>query len=499
MFCLIFALASSLKLILMKSYRSTDFEVHRNWMAITHSLPPSKWYFENTSEWTLDYPPFFAFFEWTLSQIAQFFDPEMLKIENLNYASDATILFQRLSVMVTDVVFAFGLKKCISSLKLKKPVEILSASFILLLNVGLIFVDHIHFQYNGFLFGILLLSFGYLFEEKYLVSCVLFASLLNFKHIFIYMAPAFGAFYLKFHCFHEKQSILHFFKLLSAGLSCFVLSFALFYQQLPQVLSRLFPFKRGLTHAYWAPNFWALYNFADKVAEVILKIPKHDGASNTGGLVKEYVHVYLPKISPMITFLLTGVIMIPCIMKLLFFTEKKHCLRSFLQAVVLCSCASFMFGWHVHEKAILMAIIPLCLLSLLNIQDAKYSFLLSFVGNFSLFPLLFTPELIIVKYSLFLAYSSAHFVLLKSLHPKLTFQWYEKVYLLGFTMLPLYEHIVSPILHLNTKLPFLKLLLMSVYCSLGILYTFLRYYYLYMCDIGSESSHAKSKKKLKSK
>merc|ERR1712176_988410 len=68
LFATIFLLSGIKSLMIALPYRSTDFDVHRNWLSITYNLPINKWYYEKTNKWTLDYPPFFAYFEFVLGQ-----------------------------------------------------------------------------------------------------------------------------------------------------------------------------------------------------------------------------------------------------------------------------------------------------------------------------------------------------------------------------------------------------------------------------------------------
>lgn len=43
-----------------------------------------------------------------MSEVAVLFDPEMLKLTNLNYVSDKSVLFHRLSVIVADFLYIYA-------------------------------------------------------------------------------------------------------------------------------------------------------------------------------------------------------------------------------------------------------------------------------------------------------------------------------------------------------------------------------------------------------
>lgn len=252
--------------------RSTDFEVHRNWLAITSSLPVSEWYYEHTSEWTLDYPPFFAYFEWLLAHLGRLVDPAMVKLYSLNHESLQTVYFQRTTVIVTELLLAYALQVFVDSTPAPARRSAHVAALSVFLSPGLLIIDHVHFQYNGFMYGILLLSL--LLARccsTLLHSGLVFAALLCFKHIHLYLAPAYFVYLLRTYCLSARSVLrikpLNCLKLGSGIAVVFAVAFGPFalVGALPQLLIRLFPFSRGLCHAYWAPNVWALYSLADRV------------------------------------------------------------------------------------------------------------------------------------------------------------------------------------------------------------------------------------------
>ncbi|ELU45785.1 glucosyltransferase [Rhizoctonia solani AG-1 IA] len=282
--------------------RSTDFEVHRNWLAITQSLPLSKWYYDNgvscfdfstlTNLMTmaaLDYPPFFAYFEYVLSWPARLVDPTIVSLNALQYSAWSVIAYQRTTVIITELVLGAALLRlCRPLLSQNAPLSpILAAS--IFLHPGLLIVDHIHFQYNGFLFGVMLWSIAMMREGKMVLSGMLFAALLNFKHIYMYIAPAYFIHLLRTHCTTPAR----FLSLAQTVILTFSASLLPFAPHLLQLLSRLFPFKRGLCHAYWAPNVWALWAAADRG----LLLYSAGLASSSRGLIGDTVFAVLPNVN----------------------------------------------------------------------------------------------------------------------------------------------------------------------------------------------------------
>lgn len=113
----------------------------------------------------------------------------------------------------------------------------------------------------------------------------------------------------------------------------------------------------------------------------------------TRGLVGDTAFAVLPEITPRTCFVLTLFFQMLPLIKL--FSQPTW--ENFIGAVTLCGYASFLFGWHVHEKAILLVIIPFSLIALRDRRHLGAFRPLAVAGHVSLFPLLFTPAEFPVK------------------------------------------------------------------------------------------------------
>ena len=503
---------------------STDFEVHRNWLSIVSKVPVSRWYTEATSEWTIDYPPLFCWFEYILSLLAKVvlgINHDIFKLSSKPVFSTEILYFQRFTVILSDIVYFYGAFKWLKIITGRNRGSLLPqeaqdsynwvsptmvTTILMLLNPGLLLVDHIHFQYNGFLTGILLISLAEMHQDNFVSSSIWFCILLNLKHLYIYLAPAYFVYILRKFCLdrHFNFKKANFLKVSVAVILIFLLSFGPFIMtgQMGNVMKRLFPFKRGLTHAYWAPNAWALYNFLDRLLSTIFRIRK--SSSSSSGLVQDVSNDVLPDMPASITFAIVATSMTPA---LIYLWKKCHFSlsggdqRIFIRTVIICAFSSFIFGFHIHEKHLLLVMIPLTPLVLLDfdsspgipfsIDTLKVFLILMVTGTYSFFPLLFqeaetpTKILILALYAIY-AFQSLNISFIEAdtidanngileKIPKLPFlNLCESIYIYGFILLQFYVSVGHQLLF--TRLPFLPLMLTSVYCSLGVGYTYWQFY-----------------------
>lgn len=519
-----------LKILLIPDYFSTDFDVHRNWLAITHSLPLRRWYHEHTSQWTLDYPPFFAYFEWFLSQ----FVPSTVRkdgcldIVEKGQFGWPTIVFQRSTVIISEILLFVVLQVFINTSSVKEKTQSFVTASSIVLSPGFLIVDHIHFQYNGFLFAILIASIVAAKQKRYIWCAFFYSVALCFKHIFLYLAPCYFVFLLKAYClnfsdfkFKSYKDLIfivrwkHLFELGFIVITVFTLCFGPFVNDMPQLMNRLFPFSRGLTHAYWAPNFWALYSFLDKIFTVImLKLPYvHKFASKfispplipatieeirqrivqnnngTKGLVQDVYFVILPQITPKLTFTLTGFYQILAVIPLMFDASYKR----FIGSLTLCGLASYLFGWHVHEKAIMLAIVPFSFLVVCDRRLLTSFMLLSASGYVSLFPLLYQNQDFLLKCLYTIVWCVIYFYALRKT-TVLSSSVERRVFFLDRLSM-IYIYLLLPLVFgvqfldlmkwrypLFQKFEFLGLMSYSVYCSLGIMGSWIGLSWLYNFD-----------------
>ncbi|KAL7532928.1 hypothetical protein ACHAXR_004930 [Thalassiosira sp. AJA248-18] len=517
---LTFILLSSIKWLLVPTYRSTDFDVHRNWLAITHHLPISVWYFDDangSTVHTLDYPPLFAFFEAALSNNAVtssllesgWLDYRCLELlpDSDNEPSDRCVRFQRATVIVSDVILFVGAYLSSQSMAMVGEDGCGRApwlTFLLIVtNPGLIMLDHVHFQYNGMLLGILLISIAFMVrgasqrqDQRWeLLSAAVFAALLAMKHLYLTLAPLYFFYLLRRHCFivemNNNQTCVKFswsrlLVLAVVTLVCFLGPFVPFLiqsdpvGQMQQIMKRLFPFGRGLVHDYWAANLWALYLFMSRVVTFIFR--KAPIPASIRGLMESIIPFPEPQPSFVAIFLLIG--LWPGGIDMAWKVGRWSLIKPlcnpgkfFVHAVVFGSFSAFMLGYHVHEKAIMTAMIPCTLLATNSRHTARLYIRTCMFGLFGLMPLLFRPEELLFKAVLYITWMCGAIYSLEQIH-------YDhrggnrtvmtKFDLLSFALLAsvlIFMEIVHPILFMPSgRMEFLPLMSTSVICAAGLMW-----------------------------
>lgn len=384
-----------------------DFEAQRHWMEITTHLPVKEWYFYDLQYWGLDYPPLTAYHSWIIGKIGKLINFAWFEFEtSRGIESDGIKTFMRFSSLLSELLIYFPPTFQFISMMGKKMnlsrMDQIVIAFIILSQPGLILIDHGHFQFNSVMLGLFLFSLIDLIKGNLVLASIWFMGSILFKQMSLYYAP-FIFFYILSKLFTNKYSnkktkkfekllktlkSFHFIDLILLSLTIFItvvvilspfILAPIFNNEISiiptlvrQILIRMFPFQRGL--------------FEDKVANFWC----------TSNLVIKYNTVFNPDQLQKLSLLLTVLaILPPCLM--IFFkniTKFNNPPQLIIYGFSAAAWGFYLFSFQVHEKTVLVPLIPTSLLFVLNDHDTiSVIQWINNIATFSLYPLLKKDEL----------------------------------------------------------------------------------------------------------
>ncbi|GKV16817.1 hypothetical protein SLEP1_g27398 [Rubroshorea leprosula] len=368
-----------------------DYEAQRHWMEITLNLPAKDWYRNSSandlSYWGLDYPPLTAYQSYIHGLFLKAFDPESVSLfTSRGYESYLGKLLMRWTVLSSDILiffpavlyFVFVYHGRGSSMRTKS--ELAWHMAIILLSPCLILIDHGHFQYNCISLGLTIAAVAATISQNELMACVLFSLALNHKQMSAYFAPAFFS-HLLGKCLRRKNPPLEVLKLGFLVIGTFSIIWAPYIHSRDsalQVLSRLAPFERGIYEDYVA-NFWC-----------------------TSSVVIKWKRLFTTKVLKLLSFAATVLACLPSMIQQVLDPSSK----GFLYALLNSSFSFYLFSFQVHEKSILLPLLPL---SLLALEESRPLMWLTHYAMFSMFPLLRRDKLVLAYMALYALFTLIYF------------------------------------------------------------------------------------------
>lgn len=355
-----------------------DFEAQRHWMEVTTNLPITHWYFHDLQWWGLDYPPLTAYHSWIVGRIGALIQSEWfalyqsrkLDTQDLKVFMRASVIISEYLIYIPAIVLAVRQLARITHIASWEATVALTA---VLMQPATMLIDHGHFQYNSVMLGFFAATLASMLAEKRFWSCFFFVNALGFKQMALFYAPAVAA-YLAGSCIFPRVNLLRFLGIATVTLTSFALLYlplmlGIAYDtyrgiplpadaktpplleilppipdnsiyrpyivQLTQSIHRIFPFARGL--------------FEDKVANLWCAV-------HSSGLYKlsKYDSSLLSKAALGLTLLS---IALPCLIIFLF-PQKKLLPYAFATT----AWGFFLCSYQVHEKNVLLPLLPMTLL-----------------------------------------------------------------------------------------------------------------------------------------